>query len=372
MEMNSQAAFASEGDRHEQWQSPDQIKDCVIQLDDRCNCPFQNLTNKRKTSSVIKVFRFTFDLLREFLQLVVSSVLMSRRIFWRDRIQMPTPSALCQTSEHNEVITDRIAIRHSEAPIQSQAPFDVQNPRRGRPLVILLGWLTCRERHLEKYRHIYLPMGYDVMTVKTLPVDFLYPKTGGQKIARDMLKYLTSPQGNGYQEILVHLFSVGGYQYGEFIAAMKEESLIEEFQRRIRGCVMDSLVRMDEAPLGVAESLFPRKNALKKLTQSIVRWYISVEWPAGGSIKRSQQQIIDNPLKSPVLLFLSEQDKLSNPSLLGRIQLFERWGLNGISCDVITWPNTKHVSHYVAHPYEYVERVRIFLSKLNLPSQIPE
>lgn len=70
--------------------------------------------------------------------------------------------------------------------VQSQPSFDPslmsQTVPGSRPLVVLLSWLMAREKNLEKYRQIYFKHGFDVLTVKTRPVEMIFPTVGSQRV----------------------------------------------------------------------------------------------------------------------------------------------------------------------------------------------
>lgn len=80
--------------------------------------------------------------------------------------------------------------------------------KKSRPLAILLAWMMAQEKHLEKYRVIYFQRGFDVLTVKTSPVELLFPLNGSQKVANNLIEYIAGACGQ-YPHQLVHAFSVG-------------------------------------------------------------------------------------------------------------------------------------------------------------------
>ena len=82
----------------------------------------------------------------------------------------------------------------NSAAAATQAPVAVgqedQGPPSGRPLVVLLAWLMASEKYLEKYRSIYFNHGFDVLTVKTSPLELMLPRIGSQRVAKNLMHFL--------------------------------------------------------------------------------------------------------------------------------------------------------------------------------------
>lgn len=82
-----------------------------------------------------------------------------------------------------------------------------------RSLVLLFGWLSSEDKHLEKYRQIYYRKGFDVLTIRTRLLDVLVPHMGSERVANEVVDFLGSHRR--YDNLAIHLFSVGSYQLGE-------------------------------------------------------------------------------------------------------------------------------------------------------------
>lgn len=54
-------------------------------------------------------------------------------------------------------------------------------------LVLFFPWLGAKEKHSTKFRELYTNLGLDVLTVKSLPTDFLWPPNS-VKLADHILK----------------------------------------------------------------------------------------------------------------------------------------------------------------------------------------
>jgi len=92
-----------------------------------------------------------------------------------------------------------------------------------KPLLILFAWLFAKERHLDKYRALYLERGFDVLTIKVNVRDFLIPQSGSQQIAAHIVRFLAERQ-NLYRAYIFHAFSVGAYQMGELFVLLQKET----------------------------------------------------------------------------------------------------------------------------------------------------
>ncbi|KAH9372562.1 hypothetical protein HPB48_008720 [Haemaphysalis longicornis] len=92
---------------------------------------------------------------------------------------------------------------------------------RDNPLTVVLAWMNARDKHLQRYHDLYLGLGFDVLTVRTLPLQLAFPASGAQVVARKLLEFLLSHPN--YSRLVVHGFSVGGYQFGEVLVQMRKQ-----------------------------------------------------------------------------------------------------------------------------------------------------
>lgn len=54
---------------------------------------------------------------------------------------------------------------------------------RENPLTVLLAWMNAKDSHLQHYHDFYLQLGFDVLTVRTLPMQLAFPTSGAQVCA---------------------------------------------------------------------------------------------------------------------------------------------------------------------------------------------
>ena len=106
-----------------------------------------------------------------------------------------------------------------------------------RPLLVLFAWLFAKERHLDKYRKLYIEKGFDVLTVKIQVLDFLIPSRGSHVVAQNIVDFLRE-HDTKYPTFIFHAFSVGAYQMGEVFVHLKKgqnQSVLDKTQQSLKG-----------------------------------------------------------------------------------------------------------------------------------------
>jgi hypothetical protein len=123
-----------------------------------------------------------------------------------------------------------------------------------RPLTLIFAWLLAKDKHLEKYRQLWFKRGFDVLTVRTSPLDLLLPPIGGRIVAKNLVKAL-SELNSQYNEIVIHAFSVGGYQFGETLVQLRAEDENRNILNSIKGVILDSMVFIEDCAPGVSRAI---------------------------------------------------------------------------------------------------------------------
>ena len=245
----------------------------------------------------------------------------------------------------------------------------------GRPLVIFLSWLMAREKHLEKYRSIYFKHGFDILTVKTSPLEFMLPTKGTQRIARNLLEFLKN-QVSAYPNVVIHGFSVGAYQFSELLVMLEEglfgkegvDGSCEVVRKSIKGMVFDSAVGVEGAAHGVAKALAGETMVANGIEGAIRGWMKVMHPIATKHYLKAHKTFINNPLRCPSLLLVSEDDKLGHPrsNEIAR----DRWKELGMDVTWKCWDKSRHVAHFQKYPQEYVSIVEDFLGRINLLNKV--
>ena len=123
-----------------------------------------------------------------------------------------------------------------------------------RPLTVIFTWMLAKDKHVEKYRQLWYKKGFDVLTVKTSPFDLLMPPLGGQVVAKNLVKSLSQLYAQ-YNEIVVHAFSVGGYQFGLTLNELIKSGQNDHILRSIKGIVIDSMVFTEDCAPGLSRAI---------------------------------------------------------------------------------------------------------------------
>ncbi len=158
----------------------------------------------------------------------------------------------------NTILPKNMILRHC-SPIPSITYMDpmihsVPMTRVRRPLTVILAWMLAKDKHLEKYRQLWFRRGFDVLTVRTTPIDLLLPPIGGRVVASNLVKYLTDINPY-YDEVVVHAFSVGGYQFCELLTKLKSSPEYKIICDSIKGVVLDSIVYAPDAAPGLSRAI---------------------------------------------------------------------------------------------------------------------
>ncbi|RWS03130.1 Transmembrane protein 53-like protein [Dinothrombium tinctorium] len=246
-----------------------------------------------------------------------------------------------------------------------------------RPLTVILAWLAAKEKHLEKYRSIWLQRGFDVLTVKMSPYQFLVPSIGAKNLITDLLKFLYTSRKH-YKDIILHCFSVGGYEYGEMLTQLQDKNYLKQISmnssesenqvksqidKLIKGIIMDSPVNIHGAPNGIARAITDN-SFLVKFVENAINYHLKVAYPiATKHYMEASDNAHSNYIKAPSLFFASEADPIGMPWM--SLKLKECWEKLGIPVDFKCFKNSGHVQHFPMYPEEYTKNIDNFLSKVN-------
>lgn len=232
-----------------------------------------------------------------------------------------------------------------------------------RRLVVLMSWLEAKEKHIEKYRQFYLERGFDVLNVKTSPLDLLLPTVGAKKISKDFLRFLVEKQ---YSNVVLHGFSVGGYMFGQVLLDIdqQEESVKRNVLNSIRGIVFDSLVPFEGTCVGVANSITRNPLAAKVLEQLLRIYLVVGKSFATKHYRMSSDKVWSGPLKCPTLFLMSKEDNISDHKIVER--LADVWANKGIETRKMLVDSSPHVQLFTKHHNAYVQNVEDFLKHIRM------
>lgn len=237
----------------------------------------------------------------------------------------------------------------------------------GKPLAVILSWMQARPKHLEKFCSIYTNLGFDVIVLKVKTWQVILPVNGSQVVVGDVCKFLASNEG--YERVLLHGFSVGGYIWGECLIHMhvhQNADIYGKIEGRIKSQIWDSVVGVQEWSSGVSKAIFSRNQTLQNWTGKALDYYLKVNYNwATKHYMRSDDEYSTRPIAAPALLFVSKTDTIGSETKSRQIaECFER--LN-ISTTLKVFDHSPHVQHFQKHKDEYL---RCLLNHLELCEMI--
>ncbi|XP_015917053.2 uncharacterized protein [Parasteatoda tepidariorum] len=254
---------------------------------------------------------------------------------------------------HTQSITNNIKLK----------TVDLSEGQKKKKLVVIFTWILAQDRHVDKLRNVYISRGFDVLTMETLPKDFLFPTTGTQVNTTKLLDYIAD--SDQYDKILVHAFSVGGYLMGEMFGKMRDNAeKYLEVTKKISGVVLDSAVDFEGTSDGIARAV-----SRNPLTCKVLEWYINAHLALMYNVAtkhyiKSSKNFHNTPLSCPALCFVSEADKIG--TLKSNKMVVETWANKGVDCKLKSFKDSKHVGHFFKYENEYVRELDEFLQKCDL------
>lgn len=248
-----------------------------------------------------------------------------------------------------------------------------------RPLAVLLTWLAAKERHIEKYRTLWLNKGFDVLTVKMSPQQLLIPKLGSIPLIQDVVKFMYAVSPN-YPDMLLHCFSVGAYQFGEIMAHLNDPAFMsqiaratssssdpkETIEKAIKGIIFDSAVNLNGIPEGVSKAISLNPLVYKPL-EYYIKGHLALAHPIATKFyNRASDYAHGNYLPAPGLFFSSHKDTIGAPWMAAKIGA--QWRSRGIDVREKVFDDSHHVQHLTKYDSEYRGEVDNFLKKVPFSS----
>ncbi|KAE8748996.1 hypothetical protein FOCC_FOCC004163 [Frankliniella occidentalis] len=234
--------------------------------------------------------------------------------------------------------------------------------RKERPLVVFLEWMAAHRNHVKKFTDLYLGSGYDVLVAPLKPSQLLFPTSGSQLVAEELIRFLAvNPT---YKQVIVHGFSVGGYLWGEVCLRMNGHPGLP---KQVVGQVWDSLVDVVGADHGIAAAIFPKNDVLKRVVQTFIQLHLWMfKNVATKHYHASSACFHHPPVKAPALVLASRGDPIC--SFKEMMEVVDDWREDKIEVTVKLWDDSPHVGHLRKHRVEYIAELNKFLQGLQLPT----
>ncbi|XP_050089953.1 uncharacterized protein LOC126574060 [Anopheles aquasalis] len=233
-----------------------------------------------------------------------------------------------------------------------------------KPLVLIFAWLQATNKQVGKIAGVYLEQGFEVLTVHLTPWQLLWPVHGSQKVAEDVVKFLSNndlPEG-----VVLHGFSVGGYFWGECLVKLHAHPTGRRTLEKIVGQIWDSVTHLEEIPIGVPPAMLPKNPKLQNMLRNYLSYHLKLfHEEATQYYKKSTHMYHYEPLQCPALILVSKSDPIGAEAPNKRLS--DIWESKGVKTTFKCWDKSPHVGHFYKHREEYVQLLQTHLRSLNLP-----
>ena len=179
-----------------------------------------------------------------------------------------------------------------------------------RPLIIIMSWMFAEDKHIEIYRQLWLKRGFDVLTVKTSPIDLLLPLIRGKVLTDNTFECLSKICPQFYDEIIIQTFSVGIYLFGEMNERLTSSDEYRNLRQSLKGLIIDSPVHPEDIPPGLSRVSTNNRMLQKSLEMSLNTFFLLTRRITFNRFKELQVVFNKNPLRLPGNNRKYQQDKL--------------------------------------------------------------
>ncbi|XP_061926398.1 transmembrane protein 53 [Entelurus aequoreus] len=244
---------------------------------------------------------------------------------------------------------------------------------RGRkePVVILLGWAGCRDKHLSKYSNIYNKQGcVTIRYTAPLKTVFISESFGYKELKNSALKLLEMLYDYEVEHcpIFFHVFSNGGFMLYRYIQELLHKE--QQFSSlSVAGAIVDSAPGSANVPGAVralTATLGPKvspvlKYLLLALFAATVFLLRVVLYPLTKYVHKNHYDAVrERPPAWPHFFLYSGADQVIRPS---DVRLFaDALRLKGVPVDLYDFVSSAHVSHLREFPERYMCKCRDFLT----------
>ncbi|XP_054155761.1 transmembrane protein 53-like [Oppia nitens] len=232
-----------------------------------------------------------------------------------------------------------------------------------RPLTMIFAWMLAKDKHIEKYKQMWFKRGFDVLIVKTSPLDLLLPPVGGQVVAANVVKSLHELCAQ-YNEIVVHAFSVGGYQFGltlQQLTGIQENRYLLD---SIKGLILDSMVFTEDCAPGLSRAI-TQHPAVQPLIEQSINGFLRLFKNISVKYYDMAYNAYANPGAKYSGLFLYAKNDIVS-SVASNEHIIDTWRRAGHNVRAKCWDRSTHVLHYRDHKTDYELELDSFIRSLKL------
>ncbi|XP_061654350.1 transmembrane protein 53 [Phyllopteryx taeniolatus] len=239
------------------------------------------------------------------------------------------------------------------------------------PVVILLGWAGCKDKHLTKYSSIYNEQGcVTIRYTAPLKTVFVSESFGYKELRSTALKLLEVLYDYEVERspVFFHVFSNGGFMLYRYMVELLRED--KQFRSLcVIGAVVDSAPGSGDvlgAVRALAATLGPKvKPILKYLLLALFAVTVFllriVLYPLTKYVHKNHYDAVqERPPAWPHFFLYSRADQVIKPR---DVRLFaDTLELKGVPVDSYDFVSSVHVSHLREYPEQYTRECRNFLS----------
>ncbi|XP_051984632.1 transmembrane protein 53 [Xyrauchen texanus] len=246
------------------------------------------------------------------------------------------------------------------------------------PVVILLGWAGCRDKHLSKYSSIYNEQGcVTVRCTAPLKTVFFSESFGYKELrstAHKLLELLYDYEVEN-NPIFFHVFSNGGFMLYRYMV-----ELLHSHKQFSTLCVMGTIVDSAPGSQNVIGALRALKTTLRSKVNVLLQYLLLalfaimvvllriVLYPMTKYFhKNHYDAMMEHPAPWPQMYLYSRADRVIRYKDVEKmVKALQKKGLMVESFDFIT---PAHVSLYRDCPEDYSNRCRTFLTHCMMSSE---
>ncbi|XP_076441455.1 LOW QUALITY PROTEIN: transmembrane protein 53-like [Babylonia areolata] len=230
------------------------------------------------------------------------------------------------------------------------------------PVVVLLGWAGCKEKHLRKYTPIYEKKGYITLTLIVPAKTLFFHAYKITDVAHGLLNILAENSLSN-NPIIFHVFSNGGSMVYSQLAALINSSNSEKQHRlSVAGVIFDSTpgkrrilnaVKAFMSTLQFGE-VFRYLLGFCLLMYLVFNHCLRLLLPGMLAMENGFQlfnSICMDACKCPQLFLYSKGDKIIMAEDVEEVIAVRKE--KGVQVKSICWEDSQHVAHMRAHPEVY-------------------
>eukprot|EP00803_Ostreobium_quekettii_P005072 evm.model.scf_277.4 EVM.evm.TU.scf_277.4 scf_277:25704-30844(-) len=234
------------------------------------------------------------------------------------------------------------------------------------PVVVLMGWLGCEDRHLKKYSDVVKGMGYSIVrTTCPSSVCMSYSAAPTTAYAKDVLDFLVASGLDTRRQMVFYIFSNNGAFVWEKVARLLSTDRYSMLAAHHRGTIFDSgPAYLSTTTAANALSTSVKNKLLKLFLWCVTVVHLSVCAFIDSIFRRADRpkqfwaNMIEDPTHVPQLYLYCRNDKLSSSRKLD--ELVQQRKKRGVQVFSKRWDVSRHCEHLRQHKDEYLTALKDF------------